>query len=116
MNHRSLLSILVLISAVGCAEKKPVPNGEIQPIARIQLDTNRVIEVIGLRRWTVDMIQDSLRRYAAGQTLDSRPGKHGGHSGRVLSDGRIEVAGQTFESPSSSAIFVRNAGIPGCEL
>ena len=30
-----------------------------------------VVEVIGLRRWTIDMVQDSLARYAAGVTLDS---------------------------------------------
>lgn len=71
MNHRPLLSLFILASATACAEKKPAPNGEIQPIARIQLDTNRVIEVIGLRRWTVDMIQDSLRKYAPDQSLDS---------------------------------------------
>jgi hypothetical protein len=29
------------------------------------------IEVVGLRRWTIPMIQDSLRKYAAGVTLES---------------------------------------------
>jgi hypothetical protein len=50
---------------------------------------------------------------AAGQSLYSRPGKYGGHSGTILSDGRIEVAGQTFESPSSSATFVRKKNTNG---
>ena len=68
---RPLLPFLILALAVACAEKKPVPNGQIQPLARIQLDTNRVVEVIGLRWWTVEMIQDSLRKYAPGQRLDS---------------------------------------------
>lgn len=30
------------------------------------------IEVVGLRRWTIPMMQDSLRKYASGVTLDSR--------------------------------------------
>ena len=49
----------------------------------------------------------------AGQTLYSRPGKYGGHSGTILSDGRIEVAGQIFESPSSAGIFVRKKSTNG---
>src|SRR5258708_23521410 len=71
MNPRPLRSLLSLTWATACAEKKPAPNGEVQPIARIQLDTNRVIDVIGLRRWTTDMIQDSLPQHAPGPTLDS---------------------------------------------
>jgi hypothetical protein len=43
-----------------------------------------------------------------GQTIYSRPGKYGGHTGRILSDGRIEVEGQIFESPSSAGTFIRN--------
>jgi hypothetical protein len=43
----------------------------------------------------------------------SRPGKYGGHSGTILSDGRIEVAGQIFESPSSAGIFIRKKSTNG---
>src|SRR5690606_18554440 len=44
---------------------------------------------------------------APGQILYSRPGKYGGHTARILGDGRIEVAGQIFASPSQAGIFVR---------
>lgn len=63
--------LLGFTATIGCGEKPAAPNDEVQPIARIQLDTSRVVEVIGLRRWTVDMIQDSLGKYAPNQTLDS---------------------------------------------
>ena len=50
---------------------------------------------------------------APGQTLYSRPGKYGGHSGKVLSDGRIEVANQVFDSPSSAGTSVRKRSTNG---
>jgi hypothetical protein len=37
----------------------------------------------------------------------------GGHFGTILSDGRIEVAGQVFASPSSAAAFVRKKSTNG---
>lgn len=49
----------------------------------------------------------------AGQVLHSRPGKYAGHTARLLSDGRIEVAGQAFESPSKAGIFVRKKNTNG---
>lgn len=50
---------------------------------------------------------------APGQVLYSHPGKHGGHSGAILADGRIEVAGQVFETPSSAGKFVRKRSTNG---
>jgi hypothetical protein len=50
---------------------------------------------------------------AAGQMLHSRPGKYGGHTASVLSDGRLEVAGNAFESPSRAGLFVRKKATNG---
>lgn len=37
----------------------------------IQLADGRTVEVIGLKRWTIAMIQDSLRKYSPGTSLES---------------------------------------------
>lgn len=50
---------------------------------------------------------------AAGQMLFSTPGKSGGYFGTVLLDGRIEVNGQSFDSPSSAGRFVTKRSING---
>jgi hypothetical protein len=76
----------------------PVPPGHKVHIDRHQADSSVTVEI-------ADLIGAGY--LAPGQTLYSRPGKYGGHTGNVLSDGRIEVAGQVFESPSSAAIFIR---------
>jgi hypothetical protein len=106
MNHRPLLSLFILTSAAACAEKKAVPNGEVQPIARIQLDTNRVIEVIGLRRWTVDMIQDSLRKYAPGQTLDSAGVASTLRYKLHFADAAVDTSVQVFDENEATQITV----------
>lgn len=53
----------------------------------------------------VDLIGAGL--LSTGQELHSRPGKYGGHSARILSDGRLEVAGHIFDSPSMAGNSVR---------
>lgn len=50
---------------------------------------------------------------SAGQILHSRPGKYGGHTARVLSDGRIEVAEHVFDSPSQAGIAIRKKNTNG---
>lgn len=67
---------LLLGSALACGDKKeqPLPPGEIQPIAHMDLDSSRTIEVIGLRRWTIEMVRDSLKKYAPDEGLDSDAG------------------------------------------
>lgn len=50
---------------------------------------------------------------AAGQTLYPRPGIYSGNTARILSDGRIEVAGQIVDSPSRAAILVRKKNTNG---
>ena len=82
----------------------PVPPGHKVRIDREQADSSVTVEV-------ADLIGAGY--LVAGQTLYSRPGKYGGHSGTILSDGRIEVAGQIFESPSSAGIFVRKKSTNG---
>jgi hypothetical protein len=67
--RRSLTALLVVAAACGADAPPPVP--EVQPLARIELDSNRTIEVVGLRRWTTDMLRDSLRKYAPDEGLDS---------------------------------------------
>jgi hypothetical protein len=105
MIQRPLLYILIL-AAVACAEKKPVPNGQIQPLARIQLDTNRVVEVIGLRRWTVEMIQDSLRKYAPGQRLDSANAAATLRYKLHFADAAIDTSVQVFDENETTQITV----------
>ena len=48
----------------------PLPV-QAQTSATLPLPDGRVVEVIGLRRWTLEMIQDSLARHANGVSLES---------------------------------------------
>lgn len=73
-------------------------------IDRHQTDTSVAVEV-------GDLIGAGY--LTPGQTLYSRPGKYGGHTGRILSDGRIEVAEQVFDSPSSAGFFIRKKSTNG---
>jgi len=75
-----------------------VPQGHKIRIDRAQAETSVTVEI-------ADLICAGY--LAVGQTLYALPGKHGGRSGKLLSDGRIEVDGQPFESPSSAGRAVR---------
>jgi len=85
----------------------PVPVGHKIRIDRAQAAPSVTVEI-------ADLIGAGY--LAAGQTLYSRPGMYGGRSGTVLSDGRIEVAGQTFDSPSSAGISVRKKNTNGWDF
>jgi hypothetical protein len=82
----------------------PVPPDHKVSIDRDQADRSVTVEI-------ADLIAAAY--LTAGQTLHSRPGKYGGHTGRILSDGRIEVAGQIFDSPSRAGIFIRKKNTNG---
>ena len=58
-----------------------------------------------------DLLSVGLLR--AGQTLYSRPGKHGGFQAIVLNDGRIETNGKIFDSLSMAGWEVRNRATNG---
>jgi hypothetical protein len=76
----------------------PVPSDHKVNIAREHADSSVTVEI-------VDLIGAGY--LAAGQTLYSRPGKYGGHTSRLLSDGRIDVAGEICDSPSQAGKSVR---------
>ncbi|GAA4530463.1 DUF262 domain-containing protein [Chelativorans composti] len=75
----------------------PVPPCHKVRIEHEPLDTSITVEI-------ADLIGAGL--LAPGQVLYSQPGKYGGRTGAILSDGRVEVDGKVFESPSSAAIHV----------
>ena len=64
-------ALTALVALAACTPDAPAPPPEIQPLARVELDSNRVVEIIGLRRWTADMVRDSLKKYAPDDGLDS---------------------------------------------
>lgn len=82
----------------------PVPPGHKVQLDRAQKDASVTVDI-------TDLLGAGL--LAAGQTLHSRSGKYGGRVATVLSDGRIEVEGQIFESPSSAGTFVRSKATNG---
>lgn len=76
----------------------PVPPGHKVQIARHQAEISVTVEI-------ADLIAAGY--LSVGQALYSQQGKYGGHTGRILSDGRIEVGGQVFDSPSGAGRHVR---------
>lgn len=85
----------------------PVPPGHKLKIEHEQLDTSITVEI-------ADLIGAGL--IAPGQALYSQPGKYGGHSGWIRSDGLIEVEGKAFESPSSAAFYICQKSRNGWEF
>lgn len=63
-------AVLVLALAA-CAKDAPVPEAQVQSLATIELDSNRTVELIGLRYWSPQMVRDSLNKYAPDEGLDS---------------------------------------------
>lgn len=98
VDHRTSLMIDAILAIWA------VPPGHKVQIDREHADTSVTVEI-------ADLI--SAGYLSAGQTLYSRPGKYGGHTGRVLSDGSIEVAGQAFESASRAGIAIRKKSTNG---
>lgn len=82
----------------------PVPPDHKIRIDREPADTSITVEI-------ADLIGAGY--LAPGQTVYSLSGKYGGHSGKILSDGRIEVAGQVFDSPSRAGFFARKKATNG---
>ncbi len=76
----------------------PVPPGHKVSVTRSQVEGASAVEV-------ADLIAGGL--LAVGQPLYSRPGQFGGHVATVLSDGRIELGGNIYDSLSRAAMKVR---------
>ena len=85
----------------------PVPPDHRVKIEHEQLDTSITVEI-------ADLIAAGL--LAPGQVLYSQPGKYGGRSGRILSNGRIDVEGKVFENPSSAAVHIRQKPTNGWDF
>ena len=62
---------VLLLALAACATDAPAPEPDVQPLATIELDSSRTIEIIGLRRWTPEMVRDSLAKYSPDEGLDS---------------------------------------------
>lgn len=76
----------------------PVPPGHKVRIEHPQRETAVTVGI-------ADLLEAGL--LTVGQRLYSQRGKYGGHVATVLSDGRIEVDGQIFDSASGAGIHVR---------
>jgi hypothetical protein len=102
----ALLAAAVL-TVVACTEKKPAArDGSIQPLAHVQLDTNRAVEVIGLRWWTVDMIQDSLGKYAPGDDLESANTAANLRQKLHFADAGVRTSEQVFDENETTLLTI----------
>jgi hypothetical protein len=63
-NTRACTVAALVLTVSGDLRAQPV-----RPPAVLSLPDGRVVEVLGLRRWTLAMLQDSLARYAPGDSL-----------------------------------------------
>lgn len=68
---RATLRLAAVLIIGGCAKDSPAPEPDVQSIARVDLDSAKTVEIIGLRRWTVGMVRDSLKKYAPNEDLDA---------------------------------------------
>ena len=69
----SMMTISRLWRPAGVMMLAMVSTARLEAQSRVELPMNNgeVVEVIGLRRWTVAMLQDSLARYSPGDSLQS---------------------------------------------
>lgn len=69
--RRARVPFAALFLALAACAKDAGPPPEVQPLARVELDSSRTVEIIGLRRWTADMLRDSLKKYAPDEPIES---------------------------------------------
>lgn len=62
-----IIGALLCALSIGCSASSP----PLRPVARATVGPSKTLEVVGLRRWSLGMIQDSLAKYAPGETLAS---------------------------------------------
>ena len=76
----------------------PVPAGHKSVVMRTQTGFPAYVEMADLL---------SAGFLTPGQTLYSRPGKFGGRVAQVLTDGRLDIDGKVFDTPSGGGAYVR---------
>jgi hypothetical protein len=76
----------------------PVPAGHKSVVMRTQTGFPKYVEMADLL---------SAGFLTSGQMLYSRPGKYAGRVAQVLTDGRLDIEGKVFETPSGAGYFVR---------
>ncbi|MDQ6717849.1 MAG: hypothetical protein M3Z17_05825 [Gemmatimonadota bacterium] len=64
MIRRAIFFLILAVAGVSSPARS-------QPAPVIRLAGGRTVEVLGLRRWTIAMIQDSLRKYSPGDSLQN---------------------------------------------
>lgn len=78
----------------------PVPRGH-----QVNIDREKFDDSVSASVSVSDLISAGIVK--VGQSLYSTPGKYGGHVAMVLSDGRIEFDGVTYDSLSQAGIAAR---------
>ena len=68
---RGICFFFFFAALTACDRETSAPPAEIQPVAHLELDSNRTVEIIGLRQWTAEMVRDSLKKYAPDEGIDS---------------------------------------------
>jgi hypothetical protein len=70
VNIARRVALAALVVASGCRDRTPAP-ADVRPLATLTPDSTRTIEVIGLRRWSAEMLSDSLKKYAPNDPIES---------------------------------------------